>query len=118
KIIAGPVPSEKVTRRRFDGQVHQAELLVHSDLRPYSGVARVVSRAIQPRVVAELALLRDGMEDPQPLSRPHLETADITLIVAKTLGRHPFPKRRANDDGVSRDNRRGLEPDFAGSNIG
>ena len=70
QIVAGPMAAEVVAGRNLDRQVRDAELFVDGHLRPDAGVAGVGPRVLQPRVVAELAGLRNGVEDPEPLAGP------------------------------------------------
>src|SRR5260370_42555158 len=94
----------KIAGGRFHGQVPQAELLVHSDLRPDSGVAGVFRRTLFPGVVAELAFLWDGMENPEALTGSHVESAHVALVVAHALRGHALAESRADDHGVFRHN--------------
>src|SRR5207249_8652864 len=107
------VASVKVASRRLDRKVDQPEPLIHADLGPDARVAGVFRRTVQPGVVAELALLRDSMEDPQPLAGAHVVPTDVALIVPHGLRRHAFAEGGPDDDGVPGNHRRGLESDFA-----
>ena len=80
--VARPVAAVVVARRHFDRHVDQAELEVRAHLRPRAGVAVLQRRFILPGVVAKLAGLRDGVEDPQPLAGLHVEAAHVALRVA------------------------------------
>ena len=82
QIVARPVAAVKIARRRFDWQVNQPELLVDGDLGPYARVAGVFGGAVQPGIVAELAFLRDGVEDPESLAGAHVKPSHIALVVA------------------------------------
>ena len=58
------------------------------------------------------------MEDPEPLAGLHVEAADVSLLVLHPLGRGAAAHvRGADDDGVSGDDGRCVESDFAGDQI-
>ena len=100
EIVAGTMAAEIIAGRFFDGQVGDAEILVDGHLRPDAGVAGVLPRLLQPRVVAELAGLRNGVEDPQPLARAGVVAADVALGVLHAA------RRRARRDARRRPARR------------
>ena len=81
RLLPGPMAAEVVAGRIFDRQVGDAEILVDGDLRPHAGVAGVLPRLLEPRVVAEFAGLRNGVEDPQPLAGARVVAADVALGV-------------------------------------
>src|SRR5262245_46709574 len=81
QIVAGTMAAIEIRCRRFDRQVHEAELFVDADLGPDAGVAVGRPRFLFPRVVAELARARDGVKGPQQLAGPHVEGAYETLGV-------------------------------------
>src|SRR5260370_4020769 len=101
QVVSRAVPAVKIASGRLHGQIHQSELLIHSDLRPHAGVARVFRGAFLPSVVAKLTFLRDGMENPEALAGSHVETAHVTFVVAHALRSHAFAESRADDDGLS-----------------
>ena len=117
QVVAGPVAAVVVGRRGLDRQVRDAQLLVHGDLRPDPGVAGVDGRVVQPGLAPELARLRDGVEDPQALARPHVEAADVALRVAPAAGVAARAEGGAHDDHVPGDGGRGVQPDFARDRI-
>src|SRR5207244_9216121 len=88
EIVAGTMTAVEVRRGRFDRQVHEAEIFVDGDLRPDADVAVDRPRLVVPRVVAELARPRNGVERPQQFARAHVERADETLgVVVRADGR-------------------------------
>src|SRR5215471_627278 len=96
---------------RFHWQINQPEFLIHRDLGPYTCVARILRRPVQPSVVAELALHRNGVEGPQTLAGSNVKAARIALVIAHALGRHAFAEGRTNEDSVLGHDRRRLNPD-------
>ncbi len=58
------------------------------------------------------------MKRPETLAGSDVEAANISFIVLETLRRGAFAESRADDDHVSADDRRALESDFAGDQIG
>src|SRR6185295_2333215 len=86
-----------VAGRHFDRQVGQTELFIDGDLRPHAGVAGVRPRVALPRVVAEFARQRDGVEDPEPFAGAHVEAAYVAFLVAAAL-RVPARLVRGADD--------------------
>ena len=111
------MPAVKIARRRLHRQVNQSESLVNGDLSPHTGVAGIFRRTFLPRVVAKLALLRNGMENPEPLAGADIEATDVSLVVAHALGSHAFAKSSADDHRVFGHHRRGLDANFAGNQI-
>src|SRR5436190_11652077 len=106
-----------VAGRQFDRQVRHAELLVDADLTPDAGVAGVRPRVPLPRVVAEFARRRNGVEDPEALPGPDVEAANIPFDV-RAAGRDAARLvRGADDDDVARDDRRGMQTDFPAQRI-
>jgi hypothetical protein len=67
QVVAGPVSAVVVRRRRFHGQIHEAEVLVHAGLRPDADVAVDCPRVVLPRFGAELPGSRDRVERPEEL---------------------------------------------------
>src|SRR5882762_7205764 len=117
QIITGAMAAVEVTSRRFNRQVDQAELLVHSDLGPDAGVSGVFCRAIIPSVVAKLTLFRNGVKDPEAFAGSNVEAAHITFVVAHAFGRHALAKSGADDYGIFGHDRRGLNAYFASDQI-
>src|SRR5471032_882036 len=118
EVVAGAMAAIIIAGGGFNGKIHQAELFVHRDLAPDAGVAGILGRALLPGVVAELAFLGDGVEDPQALAGADVESAHVALVVAHALGRHAFAERGADDDGVLSHDGRGLNADFPGDQVG
>src|ERR1041385_756319 len=112
------MPAVVVAGRRLDRQVDETEGLVDRNLRPHAGVARVLGRPVEPGLVARLALLWDRVKDPEALAGAHVEPAHVAFIVLETPGRGAFAKRRADDDHVATHDRRALESDLAGREVG
>src|SRR5687767_5891468 len=79
--------------------------------RPHTGVAGVGPRVVLPRLVADFAGLRDGLEHPQALSRSYVEAADGSLDVAAALRIGAGLERRADDDDVAGDDRGRVKTD-------
>ena len=75
------------------------------------------AESFQPRVVAELAPLRNGVEDPQPLAGADVVAAHHALRVAHRPRRRARPVGGADDDDVADDERRGVEPELGGVEI-
>ena len=93
------------------------ELFVYRERPPHAGVARVRPRVVLPRLVAELSRLRNGVEDPQPLSCLHVEAADVPFRVRPAPRRSPAPMRGSDDHDVFGDDRPGVQSDLAGDRI-
>ncbi len=93
------------------------ELFVDRDLSPHAGIAGVHPRFFFPRVVAELAELRNRVKDPQALAGFDVEAADVALFVLPAFWRAAGHVRGADDDGVLRDDRRRVQADLAGDGI-
>ena len=79
--VAGPMAAVVIAGGHFGRHVDESELRIGAHLRPRAGVAVVFRRTLQPGVVAELALLRDGVEDPQPLAGANVVAAHVALRV-------------------------------------
>ena len=89
----------------FHGQVDVSQLLVDREGRPNRGVPRVFPRTVFPSFVPVLALLRDGVEDPLPLTRPDIVTTDVPGNVFHRGRARTHRKRSAHHDHVPRDDR-------------
>src|SRR6185369_15347699 len=87
------------------------------DLSPGTGVAGVGPRIVQPGVVPVLAGPGNGMEDPQPLACLDVEPTDVPLLVALAARYAAGQMRRPDDDGVSGDSRRGVQPNLASHEV-
>src|SRR5438309_9665168 len=111
------MPAVKIACRRLYRDVVQSELLIHGDLRVHAGVAGIFRRTFLPRVVAKLALLRNGMENPQPLAGADIEATHVSLVVVHAPGSHALAKSSADDPRVFGHHRRGLHATFAGTQI-
>src|SRR6185312_10105949 len=81
EIVAGAMSAVVIASRRLDRQIHESELFVDRHLRPHAGVAGILGRAIQPRFISGLALLRNRVERPETLAGAHVESADVALVV-------------------------------------
>ena len=104
-----------VAGRDLDRQVDEAELLVDRSSASRRRCCRCTTTSrSRPGLVAELAGLRDGVEDPEPLAGAHVVRADVALGVVVARARVPARMRRADDDDVSRDDRRAVPGDLAG----
>ena len=85
-----------VAGRQFHRHVDDAELFVGAHLRPHAGVAGVGGRVRIPRLVAGLALHRDGVEHPHALAGADVEAADVALDVGLAARRAAFAMRGAD----------------------
>src|SRR5436853_1998450 len=79
QVVARTMSAVEIGGGRFDRQIDQAEFFVDRDLRPYTSISVNVSGPVLPRVVTELAFLRDRVERPEQLSGAQVEGADKTL---------------------------------------
>ncbi len=89
QIVTRSIGAKVVAGGAFDRQVGDAELRIDADLSPGSGVAGVGPRILQPRLVAELTWLRDGVEDPQPLACPTSNPRMYPLTFVLPVGTPP-----------------------------
>ena len=87
QVRAGAMAAVEIVGRRAERQVDVAELLVGRHVGPHVGAAGVGPRIVAPRLVAELALLRNRVNRPQLLAGAHVEAADVAA--------RPFLVRRA-----------------------
>ena len=115
--VAGAVEAVVIGGRHLDGQIHEPELRIRAHLRPDSGVAVALRRAVSPGLVAELASSRDGMEDPEAFAGARVETAHVAAYVPGRVGTAGRAMRCAHDDHVADYERRGVEPDVAAVRI-
>src|SRR4029079_2403347 len=87
KAVALAADAGFVGGRNLNPQIGKAQFLIDRYLRPAAGIAGFFGFAgAQPAVIAELALHRDGVENPQPLSRLDVKTADIALGARPVAG--------------------------------
>src|SRR5439155_25591183 len=113
QAAAGAMASVVVASRHLNRQVRQPEIFVNGDLPPYARIPGVDPRVLFPCVVAELAELRDGVEDPEALAGPDIEAADVPFHVLKTLRVRSGPARGADDDDVPGHHGRRMQSDLA-----
>ena len=107
QVVAGAVPAVVVGHRRADRQVDVPELRVVAHVRPDVGPARPLPRLVAPGLVAELARLRDGVEDPLHLAGADVVAADMSR--RRFLAAGALRDRRAHDDRVARHERGGAD---------
>src|SRR5262245_6603625 len=112
QVVARPIAAVLVDRRRFNRQIHETGFRIDGDLRPYADVARPFPRSVLPGLVAELARHRDRVEAPELLARPDVEGAHETFRVRAVAVPEAFEHRRADDDDVADDGRRGVQADL------
>src|SRR5689334_25385231 len=79
EIVAGTMSAVVIARRRFDGQIDEAELFVDRDLTPDAGVARGLRRAVEPRAVPRLALLWHRVAGPEAFARARGDGGALAL---------------------------------------
>src|SRR5262249_10294535 len=95
QVVAHATGAVKVVGRRASGRIHESALLVERHTRPRIRTACVLPRVSRPRVVAELARVRNRVEGPSFLARAHIERPDVTR-----RRREPFRHDRSQDDEV------------------
>ena len=117
EIGAGTMAAEVVAGGVFGREIHAVQLFVDRDRRPVAGVARVRPRIVLPRVVAELAGLRNRVEDPQTLAGAHVVAADVALDVLLRARRAAGQVSGADDDDVVAERGRRVEADVGGLEI-
>jgi hypothetical protein len=107
QVVAVALAAVHVARRTFDGQIDEAELRIGGHRTPHAGVTRVLGRARrEPRVVTELAFLRDRMERPQELARARVESAHIELHLRLRVRPRADAACGTDDNHVADDERR------------
>ena len=82
--------------------VDVAQFRVDAEGRPHVRVAAVFPGAILPRLGADLAEPRNGIERPLPLARPDVERPDIgprALLPRESIGHRPTEDHDVADDG-------------------
>ena len=107
------MPPVVVAGRNLDRQVGDAQLGVDGHLRPDAGVAGVLPGAILPGVVTELARLRNGVEDPEPLTAAGVEAAHVALGGGAARRRAPGAASGADDHDVAGHHRRAVPGQLA-----
>ena len=118
QVVAGAMTAVVVAGGRLDGQIHEPERFIHRELRPHPRVAGGLGGVLEPRVVARLARLRNGVKDPQALAGARVVTADVALVVAERLRRAALAEGRADNHHVACYDRRPLKAHFARDKIG
>ena len=112
QVVAGPMAAVEIVGGRLDRQIHVAQLQVGRHRCPHPGVAAVAPGVVLPGLVAELARLGDGVEDPQLLAGARVEPADEP---GREVGRRRGgAQRRPDHDHVADDQRRRVQADLAG----
>src|SRR5262249_20084662 len=104
QTIAGTMAAVVVVGRRTKWQIYIPKRFVDRDHRPHIGIARVLGCSVFPRLVTELASLRNRMERPELLSGPYVESEDVTAWLffhERSVG-----NVRARDDDVLHDDGR------------
>src|SRR5262249_54754651 len=107
--VAEAMTAVEVIGRCFDRQIDVAKLRVCGHWRPYRGVTGHCPTVLLPRVVAKLAWLRNGMEGPLPLARPHVVSTHVSSDVSDRLRERE--ESRSNNSRVADDHRRRAQPD-------
>ena len=89
QVRAEPIGAVVVVGRRPGREVGDAARRVDRDLAPGVGAADVLPRVLRPRVVAELARVRDGVELPDELAGDDVEGAQVAGRRQVVLARWP-----------------------------
>ena len=110
EVRPGPEGAVIIVGGLFDGQIDQPQFGIGAVLRPVADIAGGLGRAVQPGLVALLALARHGMEYPEPLAGPDVEAADETLDVPGDGDRGRM--RRAHHHDIAHHQRRGMQADL------
>ena len=111
--VARPMAPVVIAGGHFRGHEDQSQLRIRAHLGPCAGVAVVLGRPLEPRVVAELALPRDRVEDPQTPPGADVVAAYEPLRILHRPWRGARPVRGTNDDDVADDERGGVQADLA-----
>ncbi len=106
KVLAGTVAAIDVVGRGLDIQIDIAQLRVHGERPPDTGVPRVIRRAVVPGFVARLAFAGNGVEDPLLFACAHIERHHIATHVALILAAAAGSERGSDYNGVVRDHDR------------
>ena len=117
QIVAGPVAAVMIRCWRFDREIHEAELFVHGDLGPHAHISVRRPRVVFPRLAPVFSGTRNRVEPPDLLARPHVERAHEPLRVVVRRYRRAFSERRADDDDIADDGRRGVHANFSSLEI-
>src|SRR5262249_43269955 len=117
EVVAGTMAAVEIGRRRFDRQIHQAEIFIDGDLRPHAGVPVYRPRLVLPRVVPEFAGARDRVERAHLLAGLHVERAHEPFAVVVRRDRRALAHRRADNDDVLDHGGGGVDTDLAGLEI-
>src|SRR5438045_1648419 len=81
----GPIAAVIISSGQFDGKVHEAEIRIDRNLRPDAGVACIFGGSVEPGIITELALFRNGVKDPEALAGANVERADVAFVVCLAL---------------------------------
>src|SRR6266699_393417 len=101
-----------ITGWQFDREIDHSEFFIDADLTPHTRIAGVGSRVVFPRFGSIFVRQWNGMENPKALSGPYIESPDIALHILFTCRNAARFVRRADDDGVARDDWRSMESDI------
>src|SRR2546425_12278430 len=86
-----------ITRRQFDREVHHSKFFIDADLAPDSRVSGVRRGIVFPGFGSVFIRQRDGMEDPETLTRPHIEPPNVALHVLLADRHSTWLVRRTDD---------------------
>src|SRR6516164_10103199 len=117
EVVTGTMAAVVIGSRRFDRQIHEAEFLVDRDLCPDAVVAIGSPRVSFPRIAAELAGARNGVERPEQLTASDIERADQALRVVVRTDGCALPERRPDDRDVLDDRWRRVQANLSGLEI-
>src|SRR6266702_38918 len=85
KIVADPVAAVEVDGRRACRDVHNPALGIERHPSPVVGSARSFPGIFRPRLIAELAWMRNGVKAPEKSSGANVERTDIARRSRKGL---------------------------------
>src|SRR5262249_27480582 len=90
KVVPFAIAAVEIIAGGAEGNEHNAALRVHSHLIPIVNAACTRERFLRPGVAAELAVLRNTVEDPLQLSGPNVVGGNVTRrrVIAGAAGRH------------------------------
>src|SRR5262245_7223233 len=112
EIVAGPMAAVEIRGRRFNRQVHEAELFVNGHLIPDAYVAIEGPGVFLPRVVPEFPGPWNRVERPDLSTAADVERLHEALRVVVRPWCMAFAKRRTDHHDVTADGWRGVEADF------